>query len=71
MASDETDLPDTFDLIPRSRLGQMGAVVVLVGFVAFMIGVFSAAWSSTLAGELAIGGMLAVFAGGIVRVYAE
>ena len=62
---------DTFDLIPRSGLGKLAAVVVVLGFGVFLAGVFSAAWSFPLAGMLAIGGMLAVFAGGLVRVHSE
>ena len=62
---------DTFDLIPRSRLGKLAALVVVLGFGIFLGGVFSAAWSFSLAGTLAIGGMIAVFAGGLVRVHSE
>jgi hypothetical protein len=62
---------DTFHLVPTSFPGRAGALVVIGGFAVFLFGVLSAAWGSSLAGELAIGGMLAVFAGGFVRVYAE
>ena len=62
---------DTFHLVPRSFVGRAAALVVLGGFAVFLFGVLSAAWASPLAGELAIGGMLAVFLGGFVRVYSE
>ncbi|MDQ3441682.1 MAG: sodium:solute symporter family protein [Planctomycetota bacterium] len=62
---------DTFHLIPTSVVGRAAALVVLTGFAVFLFGVFSSAWGSPLAGELAIAGMLTVFAGGFVRVYAE
>jgi hypothetical protein len=54
-----------------SFVGRAAALIVLAGFGVFLFGVLSAAWGSSLAGELAIGGMLAVFAGGLARVYAE
>src|SRR5688572_14934338 len=77
--ADETDAADaaaeahadTFHLVPRSFIGRLSAVVVLGGFAVFLFGVLSAAWTFPLAGELAIAGMLAVFAGGLVRVYSE
>jgi SSS family solute:Na+ symporter len=62
---------DTFHLMPTSFLGRVAAIIVLAGFGLFLFGVLSAAWGSSDAGELAIGGMLSVFAGGLVRVYVE
>jgi hypothetical protein len=46
-------------------------LIAIAGFAVFLFGVFSAAWQSGLADGLAIGGMLAVFAGGLLRVYSE
>jgi hypothetical protein len=46
-------------------------VIALVGFAVFLFGVISAAWRFPLAGELAIGGMVAVFIGGLLRVYSD
>jgi hypothetical protein len=62
---------DTFHLIPTSFVGRAGAVIALAGLVVFLAGVCSAAGAFPLAGELAIGGMIAVFVGGLVRVYVE
>jgi SSS family solute:Na+ symporter len=62
---------DTFHLIPTSLVGRAGIVVVLVGFVVFAVGVLSAMGASPLAAPLAVGGMLAVLLGGLVRVYSE
>jgi SSS family solute:Na+ symporter len=62
---------DTFDLVPPSALGRAGVLIAIAGFAVFLFGVFSAAWQSGLADGLAIGGMLAVFAGGLLRVYSE
>jgi Na+/proline symporter len=62
---------DTFHLIPASLPGRIGAVLALAGFLVFLFGVCSAAWRSPLAGELAIGGMITVFVGGLMRVYTE
>jgi SSS family solute:Na+ symporter len=62
---------DTFHLIPTSLMGRAGAVIALVAFAVFLFGVISAAWASPLAGEMAIGGMIAVFVGGLMRVYSD
>ena len=62
---------DTFHLVPTSFAGRLGAVVALGGFAVFLFGVISAAKAFGLAGELAIGGMIAVFVGGLLRVYSD
>jgi solute:Na+ symporter, SSS family len=59
-----------FTLIPRSAIGKLGALLVLVGFGLFMCGVLGGGFSLPAAGTIAIIGMLIVFIGGIVRVYA-
>jgi SSS family solute:Na+ symporter len=58
-----------FHLFPESFAGQAGAAAAIIGFVMFMIGVFVHGHSA--AAPLAIGGMLIVLAGGMVRVYAR
>jgi SSS family solute:Na+ symporter len=62
---------DTFHVIPRSPVGRAGASLALLGFGTFAFGVISASWRSAYAAELAIGGMLVVFGGGLLRVYTE
>jgi SSS family solute:Na+ symporter len=62
---------DTFHIVPVSARGRIGLTMVFVGFVTFAIGVVSAAWGSPYAGLMAVGGMLCVFAGGLLRVYSE
>ena len=62
---------DDFHLIPTSFLGRAAALFVVVGFCVFLAGVFSAAGRFSLAGTLALSGMVAVFIGGLVRVYAD
>jgi len=58
-----------FNLIPSSFLGKSGALIALGGFVVFMTGVFAGGAGFAAAGPLAVGGMIAVFIGGLVRVY--
>jgi hypothetical protein len=45
--------------------------LALVGFAGFIAGVLSAHWQAAFAAQLAIGGMLVVFLGGLLRVYTE
>jgi SSS family solute:Na+ symporter len=65
---DEGDV-SPFHLFPTSMIGQAGAVAAIAGFVLFMIGVFSA--GTSVAGTLAVIGMLMVLIGGTVRVYVD
>jgi SSS family solute:Na+ symporter len=62
---------DTFHLIPTSAIGRIAVVVLLLGFATFLAGVISASVAFGYAGMLAVGGMIAVFVGGVVRVYVE
>ena len=59
---------DTFHLIPRSLAGRAGLITVLIGMAVWATGVVSEAWAFPAATPLAVGGMLAVFAGGLLRV---
>jgi len=68
---DHGDDEDTFHVIPVSTAGRLGLAAVLGGFCVFACGIVSAHWAIPAASYLAIGGMLAVFAGGLVRVYSE
>ena len=61
----------SFHLISVTFRGRAGAMIAVAGFVVFLVGDFSAAAAFSLAGELALGGMAAVFAGGLLRVYSE
>jgi hypothetical protein len=45
--------------------------VLLGGFVVFLAGVSSAAGGFAYASQTAVAGMLAVFAGGLLRVYSD
>jgi SSS family solute:Na+ symporter len=65
------DEVDTFHIIPTTLPGRIGLTVVLVGFAVFLGGVLSAIGASPLAAPLAVGGMIAVLAGGVLRVYTK
>jgi SSS family solute:Na+ symporter len=62
---------EPFHLIPDSAVGQFAALAVLVGFLVFLTGVLSARASTSLAGVLAVAGLIAVLLGGVVRVYVD
>ncbi len=65
------DTEDTFHLVPRSRAGKFGVGLVVAGFLSFLIGIISAAHAFPLATVMAVGGMIALFIGGVLRVYVE
>lgn len=46
-------------------------VLIVGGFLCFIGGVLSAAVAFAYAAHLAVAGVLAVFAGGLLRVYSE
>ena len=62
---------DTFHLVPRSFRGRVGMALAIFGFLMFLAGVTSGIWAWSAASAVAVMGMLAVFAGGLVRVYSE
>ena len=62
---------DTFHLVPRSIQGRFGMGLAIFGFLAFLTGVSGGIWAWSLASATAVGGMVTVFAGGLLRVYAE
>ncbi len=70
-AADVDGNADTFHVIPTSLAGRLGISLALLGFAGFISGVLSARWQATFAAQLAIGGMLVVFLGGLLRVYTE
>jgi hypothetical protein len=62
---------DTFHLIPTSLCGRIGVAVIAIGFVAFAVGIVSAHWAFAGAATMAISGMLAVLAGGLLRAFSD
>ncbi|HEX8524486.1 MAG TPA: sodium:solute symporter family protein [Tepidisphaeraceae bacterium] len=60
-----------FHLFPESGLGKLGALLVVLGLVVFLVGVFSGAWAFSRSGTLAVAGMLMVLVGGLFRVYSD
>ena len=69
---DEPGERDTFHLIPSSLAGRIGIVLIAVGFLSFLGGIISAAACGLHAAtDLAVGGMIVLFVGGVLRVYTE
>jgi SSS family solute:Na+ symporter len=62
---------DTFHLVPRSARGRAGMALAILGFLMFLAGVTSGIWAWSAASAVAVIGMISVFVGGLVRVYAE
>jgi SSS family solute:Na+ symporter len=69
--TDEDDGRGGFGLLPVTARGKLSVVVLLGGFVVFLAGVSSAAGGFAYASQTAVAGMLAVFAGGLLRVYSD
>ncbi|HZZ43580.1 MAG TPA: sodium:solute symporter family protein [Tepidisphaeraceae bacterium] len=62
---------DTYWVMPQSGIGKFAVSAVIIGVAIFAIGVISANWAFAGATTLAVAGMIAVFFGGMVRVYSE
>ncbi len=54
---------------PPAFIGRIGAFTVLLGFAIFITGIFGGRWTSPPPIFSSVIGMIAVFIGGIVRVY--
>ena len=65
------DGQDTFHLIPTSVAGKLGIALVAAGLLSFLVGIISAAHAFPPATTLAVGGMIVLFAGGLMRVYVD
>ena len=66
-AGDEDDFP----LVPRTLAGRIGLVLIAGGFLCFLGGIISAIWAFPSATVMAVGGMIVLFAGGLLRVYTD
>ena len=71
VTKEETDENGGFHLIPTSKAGKTGVVLMLVGYAAFLGGVLSANWGFSMAAAVAITGMVVFFIGGVTRVHAD
>lgn len=58
-------------LFPTSPKGKFGLGLMAVGVLLFVSGVLSGSVQFALASQLAVGGMLVFFGGGLVRVYSD
>jgi SSS family solute:Na+ symporter len=65
------DREDDFHLVPRSAQGRLAVAVVVMAVVAFVAAVVSAAWEWPAAAAVAVGSMVCVLLGGLVRVYSK
>ncbi len=65
------DTEDTFHLVPKTSTGKLGILLIAAGFISFLVGIISAAHAFPLATTLAVGGMVVLFVGGILRVYVD
>jgi Na+/proline symporter len=62
---------DSFRVFPQTAVGRFAVTLVLGGFVCFLGSVAWGARSGMYATTIAIVSMLVVFAGGMIRVYAD
>ena len=58
-------------LFPTSAKGKFGIALMAFGALSFMVGVISGSVQFALASQLAVGGMIIFFTGGLIRVYAD
>ncbi|MCX6377608.1 MAG: hypothetical protein NTU88_16515, partial [Armatimonadetes bacterium] len=58
-------------LWPVSGSGKFGLALMAAGALSFVIGVISGSVQFAFASQLAVGGMLVFFMGGLVRVYSD
>jgi len=70
-ASTSADDQDDFPLVPRTLAGKIGLVLIAGGFLCFLGGIISAIWGFPSATVMAVGGMIVLFAGGLLRVYTD
>jgi hypothetical protein len=62
---------EAFRVIPETFGGKLALGMVIAGFVVFGVGIISANWQLSVATPMAVGGMLAVFAGGVLRLASD
>ena len=58
-------------MMPTSVKGKLGVTLMAVGFLSFLFGVISGSVQFQFASQLAVGGMLVFFVGGLTRVYSD
>jgi hypothetical protein len=60
---------DEFHLVPESAIGKIGAVTAVAALLIFVFAVIAAGWKWPPASAVAVGAMIAVILGGLMRVY--
>ena len=68
---DTEDKGEPYYIIPRSTTGKVCIGAVLGGFVLYFVGALSGSVAFALASEMAVTGMILVFAGGFVRLFVD
>ncbi|HET6452821.1 MAG TPA: sodium:solute symporter family protein [Armatimonadota bacterium] len=58
-------------MMPTSAKGKLGVGLMIVGFLSFLFGVLSGSVQFQFASQMAVGGMLVFFVGGLTRVYSD
>ena len=66
-----TTSEEEIHLLPVSAAGKLGVALMAFGFLSFLSGVISGSVAFSMASQLAVGGMLIFFAGGLIRVYSD
>ena len=66
-ATSETEI----SMMPTSAKGKLGVGLMAVGFLSFLFGVISGSVQFQFASQMAVGGMLIFFVGGLTRVYSD
>lgn len=69
--TDEGTSDEEISLVPSSRRGRFGLVLLGLGFAAFLVGIALGSMKSDHADVAAISGMAVFFAGGLIRVYSD
>jgi len=65
------DESEPYHIVPQSAIGRGCIGTILGGFVLYFVGALSGSVAFALASEVAVAGMLLVFAGGLVRLFVD
>jgi SSS family solute:Na+ symporter len=65
------DDADDFHLVPESAFGKLGAITAVVALLVFLFAVIAAGWRWPAAPAVAVGAMITVILGGLLRVYVK
>ena len=66
-----TTSEEEIHMMPTSVKGKLGVALMIIGFLSFLSGVLSGSVQFQFASQMAVGGMLIFFVGGLTRVYSD